>query len=224
MTSTTIRLSEIETTPYVAARGKAVNEREILAQKIKLWQAVTSVALLFSLSLYAHVWQIENKRTVEVVYAQTDATGLIVSGRELGSNDQEVPLSVLMPTAIQRWVMDAFSVSSDTLVQEQWRDHAYAQVSGQAYEILDMYHREHNPFTIAESQTIAIKITDLQQLSPESWLVRWEEMPQSRQGRRLPVIKNGALLTVSHVQPTSTKEALKNLEGLMITNIEWRAM
>lgn len=207
------------TNPYVAARERTITDRQVLGAKITGWQIATGCCLLFILLQHLHIRQIQGQHRVEPIFGQFDQTGLLLMTRALGTNEQEVPMALALPAAIQKWLIDARSVTSDPYVQKQQIDRVYAQVTEAARKVVDEWYEKRNPMLEGALQTIGVRVTALVPLSENSWELRWEEIPRARNGRELPEAKHAIKLTVTHEEPTSAEEALLNLVGLRIVEI-----
>ena len=65
----------------------------------------------------------------------------------------------------------------------------YSRSRGTAYALLAAYYHqnslEHDPFKVAEHQTVTVQIDSILSLSKSSWQVRWTEQALDRQGSRI---------------------------------------
>ena len=92
---------------------------------------------------------------------------------------------------MERYEVAAFirnprSVTSDPQVEHQMLNALLAHTRGAADRFLDEYYHSdnfsHNPFKIAEKQTVSVQIDSILQLSPRSYQVRWTEQQRDLNG------------------------------------------
>ena len=78
---------------------------------------------------------------------------------------------------VAAFIRNARSVTSDPQVEHQMLNSLLAHARGAADKFLDAYYHSdsftHNPFKLAEKQTISTQIDSILQLSPASYQVRW---------------------------------------------------
>jgi type IV secretion system protein VirB5 len=80
---------------------------------------------------------------------------------------------------IASFIRAARSVTTDPQVEHQMLNSLLAHARGAADRFLDAYYHSdgftHNPFKVAEKQTVSVQIDSILQLSPHSYQVRWSE-------------------------------------------------
>src|ERR1700736_6816546 len=77
------------------------------------------------------------------------------------------------------------AVSSDPQVEQQQLNSLLAHARGAADRFLDEYYHSdtaHNPFQIAQKQTVSVQIDSILQLSSKSYQVRWTEQARDLNG------------------------------------------
>lgn len=101
-----------------------------------------------------------------------------------------------------------------------------AHTRGAADRFLDEYYHSdgftHNPFKIAEKQTVSVQIDSILQLSSHSYQVRWTETQRDLNGAAAgsPTHWEAALQT-QIVSPNSEDAILSNPLGFYVTQISW---
>jgi type IV secretion system protein TrbF len=127
---------------------------------------------------------------------------------------------------VATFIHDARAVSSDTQVEQQMLNALLAHARGAASHFLDSYYHSdgysHNPFKLAEHQTVSVQIDSILQLSPNSYQVRWTE-----QARDLNGVTEGtpthweAVLQSEIIPPNSDAAIIANPLGFYVTQISW---
>src|SRR5215471_11865021 len=166
--------------PYVEARREWDERYADLVLGRRNWQIAAGGLLTATLVLATGtVWLSTRSRYIPYV-VEVDKLGYALTVPQ--------PLTpALAPdvaTRMQRYelaafIRDARSVSSDPQLEHQMLNSLLAHVRGAADKFLDAYYHSesfaHNPFKVAESQTVTVQIDSILQLSPTSYQVRWSE-------------------------------------------------
>jgi type IV secretory pathway TrbF-like protein len=151
------------------------------------WQIAVGGSLLLSLTLAGGmVWLISRSRYIPYV-VEVDKLGYALTVPQ-----PLTPTSIPDVTArMQRYEVAAFirsarSVSSDPQVEHHMLNSLLAHARGATDRFLDAYFHSdgftHNPFKLAEKQTVSIQIDSILQLSPNSYEVRWTEQQRDLNG------------------------------------------
>ena len=127
---------------------------------------------------------------------------------------------------IAAFIRNARSVSSDAQVEHQMLNSLLAHARGAADRFLDAYYHSdgftHNPFKLAEKQTVSIQIDSILQLSPSSYQVRWTEQQRDLNGVAIGVtVTWEAALQTEIVPPNSDDAIVSNPLGFCVTQISW---
>jgi len=190
------------------------------------WQLAAGGLLVVSVILAAGiVWLSSHSRYV--VYAvQADKLGYALT--------QPQPLTpATAPDVVDRmeryeiatFIRESREVSSDPQVEQRMLNSLLAHTRGAADRFLDEYYHAdtaHNPFQIAQKQTVSVQIDSILQLSPKSYQVRWTE-----QARDLNGVTNGApshweaQLQTEIAPPRSDEAIVSNPLGFYVNQISW---
>jgi type IV secretion system protein TrbF len=190
------------------------------------WQLAAGGLLVVSVILAAGiVWLSSHSRYV--VYAvQVDKLGYALT--------QAQPLTpATAPDVVDRmeryevatFIREAREVSSDPQVEQQQLNSLLAHAHGAADRFLDEYYHAdtvHNPFQIAQKQTVSVQIDSILQLSSKSYQVRWTE-----QARDLNGVATGApshweaQLQTEIAPPASDAAIVSNPLGFYVNQISW---
>ena len=101
-----------------------------------------------------------------------------------------------------------------------------AHARGAAIKFLDVYYHSdgftHNPFKLAEKQTISTQIDSILQLSASSYQVRWSEQQRNMNGVVIGAPTHWeAVLQARIVPPNSDDAIISNPLGFYVTQINW---
>ena len=191
------------------------------------WQLAAGGLLVVSIILAAGlVWL--SSRSRYVVYAvEVDKLGYALT--------QAQPLTpAAAPDMIDRikryevasFIRHARTVSSDAQVEQQQLNALLAHARGAADRFLDEYYHSdnaaHNPFRIAQKETVSVQIDSILQLSPKSYDVRWTEVRRDLNGAALGEPAHWeAELETEIVPPREADTIVSNPLGFFVDRISW---
>jgi type IV secretion system protein VirB5 len=217
----------MESNPYLEARREWDERYADLVLGKRNWQIAASGLLLLSLILASGiVWLNTRSRYVPYV-VEVDKLGYALTVPH--------PLtraSVPDVTArIQRYEVAAFihnarSVTSDPQVEHQMLNSLLAHARGAAERFLDAYYHSdsftHNPFKLAEKQTVTIQIESILQLSSSSYQVHWSEQQRDLNGVVVGAPSHWEAILQIQISPPSSDDAIvSNPLGFYVTQISW---
>ncbi len=212
---------------YVEARREWDERYADLVLGKRNWQIAAGGLLALSLILASGiVWLSSRSRYIPYV-VEVDKLGYALTVPQ-----PLTPSAVPDVTArMQRYEVAAFirnarAVSTDPQVEHQMLNSLLAHARGAADRFLDAYYHSdgftHNPFKIAEKQTVSVQIDSILQLSPQSYQVRWTEVPHDLNGVELASPTHWeAVLQTQIVPPNSNGAILSNPLGFYVTQISW---
>ena len=191
------------------------------------WQLAAGGLLVLGIILAAGmVWL--SSRSRYVVYAvEVDKLGYALTQAE--------PLTAAAaPDVVERieryevasFISQARSVSSDPQVEQQMLNSLLAHTHGAADRFLDEYYHSdgaaHNPFQIAQKQTVSVQIDSILKLSTKSYEVRWTEVRRDLNGAAAGTATHWeAQLQTETVPPRDGGAIVSNPLGFYVTNITW---
>jgi type IV secretion system protein VirB5 len=191
------------------------------------WQLAAGGLLVVSIILAAGlVWLSSHSRYV--VYAvQVDKLGYALT--------QAQPLTpAAAPDMIDRieryevasFIRQARTVTSDAQVEQQQLNSLLAHTRGAADHFLDEYYHAdnaaHNPFQIAQKETVSVQIDSILQLSPKSYDVRWTEVRRDLNGAALGMPTHWeAQLETAIVPPREADTIVSNPLGFFVDRMSW---
>jgi type IV secretion system protein VirB5 len=190
------------------------------------WQLAAGGLLVVSIILAAGmVWL--SSRSKYIVYAvQVDKLGYALT--------QAQPLTpAAAPDVIGRieryevasFIRQARSVSSDPQVEQQMLNSLLAHARSAADHFLDEYYHSdssHNPFEIAQKQTVSVQIDSILPLSAKSYEVRWTELRRDLNGAAIGMPTHWeAELETEIVPPREADAIVSNPLGFFVDRISW---
>jgi len=213
--------------PYVQARREWDERYADLVLGKRNWQIAAGGLLVATLILSSGiVWLSYRSRYVPYV-VEVDKLGYALTVPQ-----PLTPASVPDVTArMQRYevaafIRDARSVSSDPQVEHQMLNSLLAHARGAADKFLDAYYHsenfEHNPFKLAEKQTVSVQIDSILQLSPRSYQVRWTESKRDLNGVSNATPSHWEAVVQTQIMPPNSEDAIvSNPLGFYVTEINW---
>jgi type IV secretion system protein TrbF len=212
---------------YVEARREWDERYADLVLGKRNWQIAAGGLLLLSLILAGGmVWLISRSRYIPYV-VEVDKLGYALTVPQALTPTSVPDVAARMQRyEIAAFVRNARSVSSDPQVEHQMLNSLLAHARGPADRFLDAYYHSdsfsHNPFKLAEKQTISIQIDSILQLSPSSYQVRWSEQQRDLNGVVTGVPTHWeAVLQTQVVPPNSDDAIVSNPLGFYVTQISW---
>lgn len=101
------------------------------------------------------------------------------------------------------------------LAKNNWLN-AYSFLNARGAEILNSYFRKDSPTKLLGKKTVAIKISDINPISPTTMHVNWAETVVKANGQQEAKNKFSGVFTIAIKQPTKHKEFLRNPLGIYI--------
>ena len=211
-----------------AQNWRAWDERYAdLAVGKRNWQLIAGGLLILSLILAAGmVWQAGRSRYL--VYAvQVDKQGYALTQAQPLIADAMPDLTGRIARyEVAAYIRQARSVSSDAQVEQEMLNALLAHTKGAADRFLDEYFHSdnaaHNPFQIAQKQTVMVQIESILQQSPKSYEVRWTEQRRDLNGAAagLPTHWEAELQTVI-IPPQEAEGIVSNPLGFYVERLSW---
>jgi type IV secretion system protein TrbF len=126
---------------------------------------------------------------------------------------------------VATFIREAREVSSDPQVEQQQLNSLLAHARGAADRFLDEYYHvdtAHNPFQIAQKQTVSVQIDSILRLSPKSYQVRWTEQARDLNGAAIDAPSHWeAQLQTEITPPASDDTIVSNPLGFYVDQISW---
>jgi type IV secretion system protein VirB5 len=213
--------------PYVEARRQWDERYADLVLGKRNWQVAAGGLLAATLILATGiVWLSTRSRYIPYV-VEVDKLGYALTvPQPLTAASAADAAPRMQRYELAAFIRDARSVSSDPQLEHQMLNSLLAHVHGAADKFLDTYYHSenfaHNPFKLAESQTVTVQIDSILQLSAASYQVRWSEQRHDLNGAPLGAVSHWeAMLQTEVVPPKSDESIVNNPLGFYVTQISW---
>jgi len=213
--------------PYVDARREWDERYADLVLGKRNWQIAAGGLLVLALILSGgFVWLTTRSRYLPYV-VEVDKLGyaLTVPNLLAPASSPEVSLRI-QRYEVAAFIRNARTVSTDPQVEHQMLNALLAHTRGAADKFLDAYYHSddfaHNPFKLAEKQTVSVQIDSILQLSPSSYQVRWTEVQRDLNGVVFGSPSHWeAVMQTQIVAPNSDDSIVSNPLGFYVTQISW---
>ena len=217
----------MNTNPYVEARREWDERYADLVLGKRNWQ-IAAGGLLFATLILASgiVWLSSRSRYVPYV-VEVDKLGYALTVPQPLTRASVPDVTARMERyEAAAFIRDARSVSSDPQVEHQMLNSLLAHARGAAEKFLDGYYHsgnfEHNPFKLAQEQTVSVQIDSILQLSPRSYQVRWTESRRDLNGAFVGTPSHWeAVLQTQIIAPNSEDAIVGNPLGFYVTELNW---
>ncbi len=192
------------------------------------WQIAAGGLLLATIILAAGmVWL--SSRTRYIVYAvEVDKLGYaLTQAQPLTASSPPDVIDRIERYEVASFIRQARSVSSDPQVEQQALNSLLAHTRGAADHFLDEYYHSddaaHNPFQIAQKQTVSVQIDSILKISPKSYEVRWTEVRPRSERRRGGLAQRTGKRNCRRrpCRHGTTDTIVSNPLGFYVTNITW---
>ena len=213
--------------PYVEARREWDERYADLVLGKRNWQIAAGGLLVVTLILASGlVWLTTRSRYIPYV-VEVDKLGYALTVPQ-PLNAVAVPdiAEHMERYEVAAFIRDTRSVSSDQQVEQQMLNSLLAHARGAADRFLDEYYHSddfaHNPFKIAQHQTVTVQIDSILKLSSHSYQVRWTETSHDLNGVAVGAPTHWeAVLQTQIVPPNSDDTIVSNPLGFYVTQINW---
>ncbi|MVF24238.1 conjugal transfer protein [Methylocaldum sp. BRCS4] len=211
--------SNDSTNPYISAR-REWNERygDYIAQK-RNWQLAAFISLGLSFLLVCALVYQSSQSSVQPFIVEVDKIGQAVA---VAPADKAVEFDERIVRAqVANFISNVRSVTTDTTVQKQWLDKAYAMLGPASLQAMNDHFKANSPFAIARTSKVQVDIISALPLSKESWQVQWEETRKGLDGRLESRTRWQAVLEIGFTTPKTAEVIMLNPTGLVIRGFSW---
>ena len=190
------------------------------------WQLAAGGLLVVSVILAAGiVWLSSHSRYV--VYAvQVDKLGYaLTQPQPLTPSSAPDVVDRMERYEVATFIRESREVSSDPQLEQLMLNSLLAHARGAADRFLDEYYHAdtaHNPFRIAQKQTVSVQIDSILQLSSKSYQVRWTEQARDLNGAAIGAPSHWEAQLQTELTPPASDDAIvSNPLGFYVNQISW---
>jgi type IV secretion system protein VirB5 len=212
---------------YLEARREWDERYADLVLGKRNWQIAAACSMAVSLVLAGGiVWLTSRSRYIPYV-VEVDKLGYALTvPKPLIPSTEPALIERMERYEVASFIRDARSVSSDPGAEQHMLNDVLAHARGAADKFLDDYFHSgnfaHNPFKVAEKQTVAVQIDSILELSAHSFQVRWSEQARDRTGGAIGAPTHWeAAIETQIVSPDSEDAIISNPLGFYAKQISW---
>ena len=190
------------------------------------WQIAAAGLMIITLVLaLGMVWLSTRSRFVPYV-VQVDKLGYALAAPSaLTESTPQISTDRMLRYELAAFVRNAREVISDPAAEHQVIAQVYSRARGPAYKFLENYYHEndleHDPFKVAQHQSVTVQIDSILPLSKSTWQVRWTEETSGLDGSPIATTHWEAALETQIVSPASDASILENPLGFYVTQLNW---
>jgi type IV secretory pathway TrbF-like protein len=216
----------VEASPYAGAWREWDERYADLAIGKRNWQLAAGGLLIMGMILAGGiVWQSGRSKYIPYV-VEVDRLGYGLTVPQPLTAVSVADVTVRMERyEVATFIRQAREVSSDPQVEQQMLNSLLAHARGAADRFLDEYYHAdtaHNPFQIAQKQTVSVQIDSILQLSSKSYQVRWTEQARDLNGAATGAPRHWEAQLQTEIAPPASDDAIViNPLGFYVNQISW---
>ena len=205
-------------TPYNRAKKEWDDRIGSSRVQAKSWRFVAVFALLLSLLLVILLGFCLTLHKNTVYVAQVTKAGQVVNVAPLELSYQ--PSQAQEEYFVSHFIQISREIPLDPVVAKKNWMNAYAFLTRRAAAEFNRYMTAENPLKLLGKETVTVKITDINPLSPNSYQVNWTETTIDTVGKQTQTQNYSGVFTTVVKQPTTQKQILENPLGIYIANFD----
>jgi type IV secretory pathway TrbF-like protein len=190
------------------------------------WQITAAGMMAITLVLaFGMVWVSTRSKFVPYV-VEVDKLGYAIGAPSaLTENTTRISTDRMVRYELAAFIRNAREVITDPAAEHQLIGQVYSRARGPAYKFLENYYHEndleHDPFKVAQHQSVSVQIDSILPLSKATWQVRWTEEASGLDGSPVATTHWEAALDTSIISETSDSSILENPLGFYVTQLNW---
>jgi type IV secretion system protein VirB5 len=174
---------------------------------------------------FGMVWLSARSRFVPYV-VEVDKLGYALGAPSaLTENTTRISTDRMVRYELAAFIRNAREVITDPAAEHQLIGQVYSRARGPAYKFLENYYHEneleHDPFKVAQHQSVSVQIDSILPLSKATWQVRWTEEESGLDGSPVATTHWEAALDTTIISATSDASILENPLGFYVTQLNW---
>ena len=193
----------------------------------RTWQLAAGGLLIVAIILAGGMVRLSSRIRYVVYAVEVDKLGYaLTQAKPLSASSTPDVIDRIERYEVAAFIRQARSVSDDPQVEQQTLNSLLAHTCGAEDRFLNEYYHSndaaHNPFQIAQKQTVSVQIDSILKLSAKSYEVRWTETRRDLNGASLgnPTHWEAQLQTET-VPPPGDDAIVSNPLGFFVTNLTW---
>ncbi|CAG37881.1 type IV secretion system protein [Desulfotalea psychrophila] len=206
--------------PYLIGRQAWAEENGSIINSRNNWRSCGFIALaLLSFSLFINYYQATQAKLIPYLLEVDKAGNMYARG--VAHTYTKLPRSVIEGSIIS-FITEWRTVSADLGLQKKYVQQTNYRSAGSATGILGEWYSENNPYKLAETNLVDIKIQGVPLvISKNSWQIEWIETTRNHNGVTQYTTIYQANVQIQLKAPTTEREVLKNATGVFVTSLSW---
>jgi type IV secretion system protein VirB5 len=171
------------------------------------------------------VWVSTRSKFIPYVVAVDKLGYAIGAPSALTESTTQISTDRMVRYELAAFIRNAREVITDPAAEHQLIGYVYRRARGPAYKFLENYYHEndleHDPFKVAQHQSVSVQIDSILPLSEATWQVRWTEEASRLDGTLVATTHWEAALDTTIISATSHSSILENPLGFYVTQLNW---
>ena len=214
-------VAQTQVNPYVEARREWNERYGDYIQQARHWRTMAIISGLAALLSVIGIAYIGAQGKIVPYVVQVDKLGeaAAVSRADRAANVD----SRVIKAYLARFVADWRTVTVDRQAEKSAIGRVYAMLPGGsiALDKLNDHFKAHNPFLLADKESVAVAVTNLLPLSDKTWQLEWLETTRDQRGAIESTVRMKASIIVGIRPPTEENLIVINPLGVYITDLNW---
>ena len=214
-------VAQTQLNPYVEARREWNERYGDYIQQAKHWRTMAIISGLAALLSVIGITYIGAQGKIVPYVVQVDKLGeaAAVSRADRAANVD----SRVIKAYLARFVADWRTVTVDRQAEKSAIGRVYAMLPSGSIALgkLNDHYKAHNPFLLADKESVAVAVTNLLPMSDKTWQVEWLETTRDQRGAVESVVRIKASIIVGIRPPTEENLIVINPLGVYITDLNW---
>ncbi len=210
------------TNPYLNARREWNERYSSFITSANNWRLIALISSSAALVLAGGLVAVSLQHKVVPYLVDRDASGTVTGVRR--ADEASKPGEKEIKAMLREWITGARTVYVDSNAQAAIVNKSYGLTlpDSAAYRTLAQYHKEHNPYQRAASETVEITVQPPMPLSNNTWQVQWHEVVKQRVTGKVLEDKNyQATVNIIFSAATTEEQLMANGYGVYVNQFSW---
>jgi type IV secretion system protein VirB5 len=209
------------TNPYLEARREWNERYGNYIQQAHHWRMLAFISGAVALVAVIGVAYIGAQSKVVPYVVEVDKLGQVAAVAPAERTNIVDPR--VIKAYLARFVVDWRSVTVDRQAQKASIDRVYAMLPSASVALrkLNEHFLTHNPFAVSASASVNVAVTNVLQISAQTWQLEWTEVTRDTRGEVKSQARMRASFIVGVTPPTKENLVLINPLGVYILDLNW---
>lgn len=207
--------------PYVEARREWNERYGDYIQQARHWRTMAIISGVAALLSVIGIGYIGAQGRIVPYVVEVDKLG---EAAAVSRADRAATVdSRVIKAYLARFVADWRTVTVDRQAEKSAIERVYSMLPSGSIALgkLNDHFKAHNPFLLADKESVAVAVTNLLPLSDKTWQVEWLETTRDQRGAVQSAARMRASIIVGIRPPTEENLIVINPLGVYITDLNW---